>query len=189
VRENHSYGDLTDRELISEIRRGRSDLFEFIVKRYEKSVAGIIYSILGNLQNSDDLGQDIFIRAFKGLAAFRFKSEFRTYLTRIAINVCIDEMKRESQVSFVNENAEQLAELPGIDEQEQYALRDLVQSALLTLHPDQRMVVVLRIMEGYSTKETARILNMREGTVMSKLSRGLKKLNELLISKQIVISK
>lgn len=178
----------TDRELVQEIRDGKTEAFEEIVKRYEKKVAGVIYGILENLPNAEDLGQEVFIRAFKGLTGFRFKAEFSTYLTRIAINVCIDEMRRNRKSAGFSDRADLLVDLPGIDEEEQYDMKDLVQSALKRLQPDQRMVVVLRIMEGYSTKETANILNVPEGTVMSKLSRGLKKLKDILSSKRITIS-
>jgi RNA polymerase sigma-70 factor (ECF subfamily) len=173
--------DLPDERLIEKIRAGEVGAFEWIVERYESLVANIIFGILGNVHNADDLGQDVFLRTYKGLGSFRFKAAFRTYLTRIAINVCVDEMKKRDRKTLLIEGYLPYPDLPCEDEEAQFDLKDLVQAALLQLDKKQRIVVVLRLMEGYSTRETASILKIPEGTVLSRLSRGQKKLKEILL--------
>ena len=177
---------LRDEDIILQVRRGDINAYESIVKRYESSVANIIYGILGNVSNAEDLGQEVFIRAFRGLSQFRFRAQFKTYLTRIAINVCRDALrKNEVHVVPIQEQlltADQLV----VDGQEEQELKEVVQQALLQLDHDQRMVVVLRILEGYSTRETAGLLKVPQGTVLSRLSRGLERLRHILEKEETI---
>lgn len=175
------YRQLPDDEIITRIREGEINAFEWIVKRYETTVANIIYGIMGNIDNADDLGQEVFMRVYRGLFQFRFRASFKTYLTRIAINVCMDAIKKHGPFTVSLQSDSGLNERVGVDLQDERDIRELVHSALFQLEGDHRTVVVLRMLEGYSTRETAKLLRIPEGTVLSRLSRGLDKLREILI--------
>lgn len=175
------YRQLPDDEIIARIRKGEINAFEWIVKRYETTVANIIYGIMGNIENADDLGQEVFMRVYRGLFQFRFRASFKTYLTRIAINVCRDAIKRHGPYTESLQSDSGLNERVGVDLQDERDIRELVHSALFQLEMDHRSVVVLRMLEGYSTRETAKLLKIPEGTVLSRLSRGLERLREILI--------
>ena len=179
---------LPDDEIIKRVRQGDINAFEWIVKRYETSVANIIYGILGNVANAEDLGQEIFIRAYKGLKNFKHRAQFKTYLTRIAINVCRDAMKRKIIHMVPIQEETQFNESLMEDAREEFDVKDMIHAALFQLEHNQRMVVIFRIMEGYSTKETAQLLTIPEGTVLSRLSRGLDKLREILKEEWYLIS-
>jgi RNA polymerase sigma-70 factor (ECF subfamily) len=187
VKRKDHFRQLTDEEVIDRVRQGDIDAFEWIVKRYESTVANTIYGILGNISGAEDLGQEVFIRAYHGLYHFRHRAQFKTYLTRIAINVCMDAIKKNDKHIVPIQNEDQFKDRLLVDSQREYDLKDLVQSALYQLDRDQRMVVVLRFLEGYSTRETAGLLKIPEGTVLSRLSRGLARLRQILEKEWLLI--
>lgn len=176
----------TDEELLDRARRGDQYAFKLLVERYEGKVAATVISMLGRGPEADDVGQETFIRFFKSLDSFRGEASLGTYLTRIAINQSLKAIKRKqtwTQRFFSrDEGGENLYE-PVADENEpmeEQERSELVQQALQLLNPDHRAVVILRLLEGYSTKETAAILQLPEGTIMSRLSRALAKLEKIL---------
>ena len=171
----------TDEELIERARRGERDAFGVLVERYEAKVAATVVGMLGHGADADDVGQETFIRFFGALDSFRGESSVGTYLTRIAINQSLKAIRRRRTWSerFLSRDGDREIDHPtvhgsvAIDERERATL---VQRALTTLAPEHRAIVVLRVMEGYSTKETAEMLGVPQGTVMSRLSRALEKL-------------
>jgi RNA polymerase sigma-70 factor (ECF subfamily) len=175
--------NLTDEKLVSRARQGDSKAFKELVKRYENLVAGTVIGMLGNCPEADDVGQETFIRLYRSLKNFRGESKLGTYLTRIAMNLSLNELRRRKRRTglFSRKSVEELHDLSderahaGIDEDQ-----ELVQRAIGKLEAKFRSVVVLRLIDGYSTEETARILKIPIGTVLSRLSRAQKKLKALL---------
>ena len=139
--------------------------------------------MLGDGPEADDVGQETFIRFYKALDTFRGDSSVKTYLTRIAINLSLNTLKRRKRLRERHVRREDMreAELPtesmGIEESERVRL---VREAVQQLDPKHRAIVVLRMLEGYSTKETAELLDLPQGTVLSRLARGMKKLEAVL---------
>ncbi|NIR47450.1 sigma-70 family RNA polymerase sigma factor, partial [candidate division KSB1 bacterium] len=88
---------MTDRELIDNVRAGDSQAFEQLVKRYESQVAATVIGMLGSCQEADDVGQEVFIRFYKAIHQFREEARLGTYLTRIAINLSLNELKRRKR--------------------------------------------------------------------------------------------
>jgi RNA polymerase sigma-70 factor (ECF subfamily) len=173
---------LTDAKLISEIKRGNSLAFKDLVKKYEPQIAATVFGMLGNCPEAEDVGQETFIRFYKRIDKFRGDSSIGTYLTRIAINLSLNEIKRRKRKNlFFPKSTDSIIE-PGEESNhiEQMENSELLEKALNKLEPKFRMVVVLRLVEGYSTKETARILQLPTGTVLSRLARAQEKLKNLL---------
>lgn len=146
--------------------------------------------MLGNGDVADDVGQEVFIRFYNNINQFKGKSSIGTYLTRIAINLSINELKRQqikkSRFVFWGNNSEEedekfnkIADPTIFTERVENA--DIVNKALQKLEPKLKTVVVLRFIEGYDTRETSEILEIPQGTVLSRLSRGLQKLKEILL--------
>jgi RNA polymerase sigma-70 factor (ECF subfamily) len=174
---------LTDERLIAAARQGDNQAFKELVRRHEARVAATIIGMLGKCPEAEDVGQETFIRFYKSLKKFRGESSVGTYLTRIAINLSLNELKRRKRRSFmffrkpleeVYDVADGKASNPDIEDKE------LIHQAIQKLDEKFRSVIVLRLMDGYSTEETAKILNVPVGTVLSRLSRAQKKLKELL---------
>lgn len=140
--------------------------------------------MLGGGADAEDVGQEVFIRFYKSIESFRGDASLKTYLTRIAINLSLNALKRrkKGERRFVGESIEDL-ELRGGDGRDDFDAaerRRLVHHGLGQIDEKHRAVLLLRMIEGYSTAETAEVLDLPQGTVLSRLSRGMKKLEELL---------
>ncbi|MFC1725274.1 RNA polymerase sigma factor [candidate division KSB1 bacterium] len=173
----------TDEELISEAREGDNEAFREIVNRYESLVASTVIGMLGRCPEADDVGQETFIRFYNSLKKFRGESGVGTYLTRIAINLSLNELKRRKRRMWI---------FPGITEEDESRIgtedeefdrketKSIVQQAIHKLAPEFRSVIVLRLISGYTPDETANILGIPVGTVFSRLARAQKKLKVIL---------
>ncbi|MBN2010116.1 RNA polymerase sigma factor [candidate division KSB1 bacterium] len=176
---------MTDEQLIQAYKSGDEDAFRTLIKRHEPRVAATVIGMLGNCPEADDVGQETFIRFHNSLDQFRGQASVGTYITRIAINLSLNELKRRRKRQFLffskskDDDEETLVdETGGIEYDDE---KEIVRKAIQDLEPDFRAVVVLRMMEGYSTKETADMLNVPLGTVLSRLARAQKKLKAVLM--------
>jgi RNA polymerase sigma-70 factor (ECF subfamily) len=142
--------------------------------------------MLGDTDEADDVGQETFIRFHRSLHRFRGDSSLKTYLVHIAMNLSLNALRRRrrSLLRFVSrdESTNDVSE-PRIGpdgEVDGDELRRLVRAAVTRLGEKHRAVVVLRLFHDCSTRETAEILGVPEGTVLSRLSRALKELEAQL---------
>ncbi len=175
---------LTDNQLVEAGRSGDDNAFRELIKRYESRVAATIIGMLGNCPEADDVGQETFIRFYKNLNKFRGESSVGTYITRIAINLSLNEIKRMKRrsIHLVTKKEEKLNEIPLEDLNNiNNKNKELIQWAIGQLKTDFRSALVLRLIDGYSTTETAKILKVPVGTVLSRLARAKKKMMELLL--------
>lgn len=167
-----------DQELVELSKAGDMAAFKEFVKRHEGKVAGVIYSILGQGIEAEDVGQEVFVKFYESLARFKGESAPATYLIRIAINQSLNEIKRRKRKNTLFTPLELGKNVKMMDEED---INNVVQFELNNLDPDFQSVVTLRLIEGYSTQETADILDIPQGTVLSRLSRAQKKLREVLV--------
>jgi RNA polymerase sigma-70 factor (ECF subfamily) len=182
----------SDEELIERTLRGDRSAFQALVERYQQKVYAVTYGVLGNRENALDATQETFIKAYRSLSGFKGKSSFYTWLYRIAFNSAIDLGRKEThreEVEFREEldQAEEKGEFPvapktvnPADELMRKELGDIIEDAIQQLPPDQRTAIVLREIEGLSYKEIAKVMKCSEGTVMSRLHYGRKRLQEIL---------
>jgi RNA polymerase sigma-70 factor (ECF subfamily) len=163
--------EATDGELLDRARRGDASAFRRIVERYEGIVAATVIGMLGPGDGADDVGQETFIRLHAALDEFRGDSSLRTYLTRIATNLSLNALRGRKRRwrRFVSRDEAEERAAPPLDadaagdlreEVEAEERRRRVRAAVRRLGSKQRAVVVLRMMEGYSTRETAEILGV-----------------------------
>ncbi len=175
---------VSDTELLQRARSGDQNAFRSIVQRYEPTVAATVKGMLGTGPEAEDVGQETFIRFYRALEKFREDSSLKTYLTRIAINLSLNALKRRRRLRdrFVRPEEDNMVEpsINGENEMDKEEQARMIRKAVEKLDPKHRAVVVLRMMNGYSTKETAELLEVPQGTVLSRLSRGMKRLEELL---------
>ncbi len=181
--------DNKELELIEAARNGDQNAFRVIVETYERKVAATVFGMLGNRSETEDIGQETFVRFYKSLKHFKCESTAGTYIIRIAINLSLNELKRRKRRSFFfhysEKNAFELENVPDntitpdcIPEKDE--LNNVVQQAIGQLNPKFRSVIVLRLIDGYSTQETAEILNLPIGTILSRLARAQLKLKKIL---------
>ncbi len=173
---------MTDAELIKAYQAGDEYAFRTLVKRYESRVAATVIGMLGKSPEAEDVGQETFIRFHDSLDKFRGESTVGTYITRIAINLSLNELKRRKRrkLLFLEESND--ADYGYLNENtgEQMDQKKIVRQAIQKLSPGFRSVIVLRLIDGYSTNETAEILKLPAGTVLSRLARAQKKLKKIL---------
>jgi len=180
-----SHGSRTlkeDTEWLHAARNGDQKAFRRLVEKYESRVAATVIGMVGRGDEAEDIGQETFIRFYRSLHAFREESGVGTYLTRIAINLCLDALKRRNRhLSRASPRSEEdLATAAAREEKPRLEAREIVRQGLARLDDKFRAVVVLRMLLGHSTRETARILGLPVGTVLSRLARAQRKLKDIL---------
>jgi RNA polymerase sigma-70 factor, ECF subfamily len=168
--------------LLAGVRQGDQSAWRALVERYEAPVAAVVIGMLGAGDEADDVGQETFIRFYRSLDAFRGEASLKTWLQRIATNLSLNALKRRKRglrrfidMDDADESTPQL-QSDGAAQQTARANVELVRVAVAALSHKHRPVVVLRMIEGYSTRETAEMLGIPEGTVLSRLSRAMEQL-------------
>jgi len=172
-----------DDELVRRVQAGNSEAFEELVRRYERKIYNVTYRLLGNEQDASEALQDTFLRAYRFIAKFQFKSAFFTWLYRIATNVSLSKLRKRPKIETVSidapasDGSDSPVEIPDpkytpermMRERE---LRDALKTAVDGLPTDYRSVVVLRDLEGLSNEEVSKVLNLSVAAVKSRLHRG-----------------
>jgi len=178
-----SYKLADDDELVKASLDGDKLAFGEIVERYRKNVARTVKGMLGDTVYAEDIGQEVFINLYNSLSSFRGEAKLSTYIQKIAVNLTLNEIKRRKRFfsMFSHKGNEEMTEVEIADEgndEEKVEAKEIVNKALADIDPKFRIVVTMRLLQGYSTKETADILNLPLGTVLSRLSRAQKRLKE-----------
>ena len=185
---SHNRKKITDQdtELIEAINAGRSDRFPELLKRYEQKLYNFGLRMCGDSRDAEDLVQDTFLNVFKYLGTFRFETKFKNWLYRVASSTCIKKRRKskyapEHEISlddFIPTESEHVAqEVPGwarmpLEQLLNEELAAQLRKAILNLPEKYRLVVVLRDLEGFSTAETAQILNLQPSNVKVRLHRA-----------------
>lgn len=178
-------GKYTDMELVALVAQGKSLYFNEIMNRHKDIVAKTISAMIGNVDDAQDIGQEVFIRFYKSIEKFRGESKLSTYLVRIAINLSLNHIrktkKRRLLSIFKDDSGELVLGAEAIEvNSESDDNNEVIILALKQLDEVSRAVLTLRLVDGFSVKETAEMLEMPLGTVLSKQSRAQDKLRTIL---------
>ncbi|MEM6725242.1 MAG: sigma-70 family RNA polymerase sigma factor [Bacteroidota bacterium] len=173
-----------EQQLISQAKAGDMVAFQQLIEQQEQQIYSTALGMLGHEQDARDVTQNTFIRFYKSLKDFRGDAQLSTYLTRIAINLSLNEIRSKSRragwMRLIGKDEKQIDLPDHSQDPDREDTRQMVQDAIRQLPPDFRSVVVLRMIEGYSTKETAEILDLPMGTIGSRLSRAQQQLKTIL---------
>jgi RNA polymerase sigma-70 factor (ECF subfamily) len=153
--------------------------FEEIFRQRETEVLRTAYRILGNWADAEDVAQETFVRLHKHGVDFPGDMALRSWLYRVAVNLCLDRKRVHRHFEEVPDSlatTEGSAESAVIREQQ----RNAVKKALATLPLKERAAVVLREIEGFSTAEVAAILDSSDGTVRSQVAKAIGKLRSIV---------
>jgi len=172
-----------EKKLISQAREGDKNAYKELVLRYQPQVAKTIIGLLGPGPEAEDVGQETFIKFYKSLPRFRGDSSAGTYLTRIAINMSLNVIRKRKlsrRIVFGRKNVMGHQTETDSNPTPSLEAKELINKGLQKIGSKFRSVLILRYMNEYTVKETAEILNLPQGTVMSRVSRGMEKLREIL---------
>lgn len=189
MHEETTFMAATDYELITLAQRGDMAAFEQLVFAYDKQVLSIASRYVHSADDAKDIYQEVFLRVYRGLNRFRFKSEFGTWLHRITVNVCLTHRarnKRNRHVSIHDDGRTDYVsvdlESDGVADQHTIdaEINRCVQQAMEELPAKQRLAFMLRHFEGYKLKEIAGIMRCTEGTVKRYLFLATQRMREQL---------
>lgn len=178
--------------LVKRVQAGEVAIFDKLVNKYRERLYSIIYNLTSNREDTADLTQEVFIKAFRSINKFKGKSSFFTWIYRITVNTTITHLKKNKFRRFFSfdsiqeegANAEILGILSSkISSDKSTFLKELqekLNEALQTLSISHRTVIILHEIEGLSHQEIARIVKCSEGTVRSRLHYAKQQLQSIL---------
>ena len=174
----------SDNELVARVLQDDRRAADLLVERYQKLVYSVAYRIVLNRTDADDLVQAIFVRVFGGLKTFVQGTDFKSWLYTIAWNTSLNARKQTKRQQAVARSA--AAEAPQSDTSDPGAAlmsseaREVIENAIAQLPEEQRVVLHLRLRDGLTHEEIAKIVKVPPATVTSRLFLARKKLERLL---------
>lgn len=171
--------------LIQQAARGDTRAFDALMSGQERRMYAVALRMFGSREDAEDCMQEAMLRVYRALNSFKAESSFSTWVYRITMNTCLDELRRRKNRASTSLDGlldEGWAPSDHRDTPEQHALRSEARQALdafiRELPEDMRAAVVLRDIQGLSYDDIAAALNTNVGTVKSRISRGREKLRE-----------
>jgi RNA polymerase sigma-70 factor (ECF subfamily) len=178
-----------DRELVRRAQKDDKAAFEELVKRHQSRVFAVAGGILRNREDVEDIGQQVFLKAYFSLKRFDQRAAFSTWLYKITVNECWDLLRKRKVRPLVFEaefSDEQARQYDGMEEKadgvpdvsERMALRQEVEELMECLEERDRMMLVMKEVQGFSVEEIAEILDINGNTVKVRLFRARQRITE-----------
>jgi RNA polymerase sigma-70 factor (ECF subfamily) len=186
----------TDEELVARSRKGDVESFNQLITRWERPIYALAYRVIGQEEDARDVTQETFLRAFRGIGAFKGQAKFSSWLYRIALNLCRDwiRRRRRTPITLVPEDVEleDLAADVGASEsvEDLVARRELsavVEVAMAKLPEEQRTAIILKEYHGMTFQEIADLQGCPLSTVKTRLYQGLSVLRRELGTSQVAV--
>ena len=170
-----------DQNLVTRTQAGEASAFDDLVVKYTPRLYGLVYNMTSNHEDTNDLLQDIFAKAYKAIRGFRGKSSFYTWIHSIAVNMTLNFLKKrgrrfqlslddvEASIQNDKEFMEATATSSPVREADLSELQRRLNEAMMKLSEDHRAVVTMFHIQGMPHAEISKILRVSEGTVRSRL--------------------
>lgn len=187
--------EITDAAVVAQVLAGDKDAFRVLVERHSRSIFRVMYRMTGNQQDAEEIVQETFLRAYKGLEKFELRSNFGTWLYRIAVNRALD-LLSSRKTQMYTKDTYQIADNPDPEERHQVQLqapdpgpdRMLISAeikrklarAMGLLTPAERVAFTMRHMEGHSIEEISQVLNVKASAAKNCVFRAVQKLRQEL---------
>ena len=171
-------GQDPDGELLGRVREGDRSAFNQLVLKYRNRVMGVAARMLGDRAEAEDLAQDVFVKVYRSLGKFHGDALFSTWLYRVTANSCLNHRKKRQREWRLKEELTDFEPLRADPPSNPHSLlenkqlRAQLERAMRALPEEQRMVLILRDVEGLSYEEIAECLGVELGTVRSRLHRA-----------------
>lgn len=177
--------------LIQKAQKGDTNAFGTLVASYEKFIFNVACKMFSNSEDVSDIAQEALIKAYKNIDKFDFNSSFSTWLYRITVNACIDEMRRRKGKESFSIDAEDeesgLAvqiEDTSLGAEERVIQNETVsevRAAIDKLSEEHKTVIILRDLQDMTYEQVAQTLDLSIGTVKSRLARARKSLKDIIL--------
>lgn len=172
-----------ERELVRRAQRGAEAAFEELVRRHQQRVFALVSGILRRQEDVEDIAQQVFLKVYLSLRKFDQRAAFSTWLYKITVNECWDYLRKKKVRPLVYESdlsEEQVSRLDGIVSAERVSIgpneraevKDLLEHMLDKLPEQDRQLLILKEVEGFSVQELAKILDLNVNTVKVRLFRA-----------------
>jgi RNA polymerase sigma-70 factor (ECF subfamily) len=182
--------------VIKEAQKGSLSAFNQLVMTYQGTAYNVAYRVIGNADAAADACQEAFIKAYQAINQYRGGS-FKSWLLRIVTNACYDQLRYKSRrpaasLEDLTEESDDHNEklVNGSEKPEEYLMRDelgeMIQLGINHLPDDQRVILVLSDVQGFSYQEIAEIVGQPLGTIKSRLSRGRQRLRDFLLTQELL---
>ncbi|WP_250277866.1 RNA polymerase sigma factor [[Clostridium] colinum] len=181
-----------DIEIVEKVLKGDVDAFSNIIDKYEKMIYNLAYRIFNNVSDAEDITQETFIKIYKNLYKCEGKQSIKTWIYTIAYNTCIDEVRKRKGKNNISLDME----IDGKDNSfsldfpsneptpENYLIQKEgileIEQAINSLNEDNKALIFLRDIKGFSYNEISEIMGLNIGTVKSKLNRARNTLKNIL---------
>lgn len=181
------YQNTQEGALVGRAQAGDEAAFREIVERYQSKVFSIIHGIVRSRNDVEDIAQQVFAKVYLSLKSFDFRSSLITWIYKITVNECFDYLRKKKVRKLVYESDLSEDEVrrvensePPVDRQTpadtDLARRDYVSKLLSRVSEEERMLLMMKEVEGYSVDELAQMTGMNENTIKVKLFRARQKL-------------
>jgi RNA polymerase sigma-70 factor, ECF subfamily len=187
---DHDKSALEEADLVRMAQKGDMASFEELVARYRDKIYARAYSMMRHEEEALDLSQDAWVKGWQRLAQFQGDSSFITWMTRIVINLCLDQLRKQKRqraesIEAMEEDGGVERRMPVVQSQshaglERVELRERIDRALAQLSHEHRTVLVLHEFEELEYKEIAKRMKCSIGTVMSRLFYARRRMASLL---------
>jgi len=186
---------LSDQDVVLEARAGRQAAYRELVRRYERPIFSLIYRMVRNREQAEDLSQETFVKALNAIESYRPEYKFSSWIFKIANNVSIDHLRRRELDTLsldgsphaltpeaIQASALQLGDRQetALEELEAKELGGEIEIAIAALRPEYRACILLRHVEGRPYEEIAAMLDLPLGTVKTYIHRARGELRQAL---------
>lgn len=174
--------EYSDNDLVRQCLEGNTGAFEQLVNKYHKTLFNIVYRMMNNYDDAEDITQAAFVKAYEKLNTFKPKFKFFSWIYRIAVNESLNYLNQKKQFEQLDNDLVSKEKTPeeAYDEME---LSKTIQNALMKLDLNYRAIVVLKHFQGCSYREIGYIMDLPEKTVKSRLFTARQLLKNVLLDK------
>jgi RNA polymerase sigma-70 factor (ECF subfamily) len=170
-----------EQQLIAQIKEGHDGAFRLLVQRHMKQAYNVAFGFVSDHDDAEDVAQEAFVRVYQSIGSFRGDAVFSTWLYKIVMNLSLNKIRqRKSRAHREVELTDRVIEATPDQGHLEHETRFRLERALHELPTLQRATVILRHINGLSTKQVSGILACSEGTVKTHLFRGLKRMRAVL---------
>lgn len=176
--------ELSDLQLIEEVRSGKRRAFTELMRRYQQRVYWVARRIVGTHEDADDIAQETFVKAFTALGDFRGESSFFTWLYRIAVNLSLNAVRKKQLVNYLRESEIINRIFPASEdpsrEVEFKETQSRLEEAIARLPEKQRAVFVMRYYDELSYEEISEVMKTSVGGLKANFFHALRKVREYM---------